>query len=65
MTDAEKAEPLDRPTIDIDERASPQQYAGESDLNKPHYPVWQWVLSLVSLYLGALLYGMSCECDIR
>jgi hypothetical protein len=25
---------------------------------KPTFPVWQWVLSLVGLYLGALLYGM-------
>lgn len=24
---------------------------------QPHYPVWQWVLTVVGLYLGALLYG--------
>ncbi|KAK3113551.1 hypothetical protein LTR53_009036 [Teratosphaeriaceae sp. CCFEE 6253] len=26
---------------------------------KPHYPVWQWVLTLVGLYLGAILYGLD------
>jgi len=31
----------------------------DADMNKPHYPVWQWVLTLVGLYTGALLYGMS------
>lgn len=24
---------------------------------QPHYPPWQWVLTLIGLYLGALLYG--------
>ncbi|KAK0249023.1 hypothetical protein LTR91_001057 [Friedmanniomyces endolithicus] len=26
---------------------------------QPHYPVWQWVLTVVGLYLGALLYGLD------
>jgi hypothetical protein len=29
------------------------------DDGKPHFPVWQWVLTLVGLYTGALLYGKS------
>jgi len=29
----------------------------DPNADKPHYPVWQWVLTLVGLYLGALLYG--------
>ncbi len=29
----------------------------ETKREQPHYPVWQWVLTVVGLYLGALLYG--------
>lgn len=37
---------------------------GSSDLaelldERPHFPAWRWVLSLIGLYLGAMLYGES------
>ncbi|KAK0900772.1 hypothetical protein LTR02_008978 [Friedmanniomyces endolithicus] len=31
----------------------------ETKREQPHYPVWQWVLTVVGLYLGALLYGLD------
>lgn len=39
-----------------DVEAADNRQAMEDD-GKPHYPVWQWVLTLVGLYMGALLYG--------
>jgi hypothetical protein len=35
----------------------------DPNADKPHYPLWQWVLTLVGLYLGALLYGQAVSDD--
>lgn len=32
------------------------------DDGKPHYPIWQWVLTLVALYFNAFLYGKRVPC---
>ena len=41
-------------------REKVESETSDNDDGKPHYPVWQWVLSLVALYLGAILYGLWC-----
>lgn len=32
---------------------------GPIEPDRPHYPAWQWILSVIGLYLGGLLYGTS------
>ena len=46
-TDIE-ANPKENPTVSASE---------EDDDGKPHFPAWQWILTMIGLYLGALLYG--------
>jgi hypothetical protein len=50
---------LDPPAATRDVESS-KETAGEAELEqnpRKDIPTWQWILSLVGLYLGALLYG--------
>ena len=55
---AEKPEdgPLSSESSDVERQSKEEQ---DGDDGKPHYPVWQWVLTLIGLYTGALLYGLD------
>lgn len=51
---------LDPPTATRDVESN-KEIAGEVELERnprKDIPTWKWILSLVGLYLGALLYGM-------
>ena len=56
---SEKATDLPLSSSSSDVEAGAPRNKEEEDDGKPHYPVWQWVLTLIGLYLGALLYGLS------
>ena len=56
---------LDPPTATRDVESS-KEIAGEIELEqnpRKDIPTWKWILSLIGLYLGALLYG-TCDSTI-
>ena len=57
MADQEKTDiPRTASSSDVDIANEVGEKTQEDD-GKPHYPVWQWILTLIGLYTGALLYG--------
>ena len=46
----------DFPVIDV------EKSAGDDDSQtQAHLATWRWILTLLALYMGALLYGEYCQ----